>query len=155
MLRFLEDGTAGARWIRYGGGATLKSYNVDFPAFQTDDDAWEDTRRAFVSAVPKAHVTLLKGMHHYIESEHYIFVHAGLRPGVPLAEQNEMDLITIRQAFFSAEEPFEKIVVHGHTPRDEPSIKSWRVNIDTGAYATGVLTSLRIWNGSQKILQSV
>ena len=154
MLRFLEDASGGPRWIRYGGGTTLNSYGVTIPAFQTDVETWEDARQTFSEAVPPSHLALLNEMVLYIESERYVFVHAGLRPGIPLAEQSERDLLSIREDFFAAKEPFEKIVVHGHTPRTEPTIKSWRVNIDTGAYATGVLTALRIWKGDQQIMQS-
>jgi serine/threonine protein phosphatase 1 len=154
MLRFLEDPADGPRWIRHGGGATLKSYGVAFPAFQTDMETWDQSRLALQAAAPAAHIDLLNEMVLYVESERYVFVHAGLRPGVALADQDEHDLLFIRDEFFAAKEPFEKIVVHGHTPRPEPTIKSWRVNIDTGAYATGVLTALRLWKGEQKILQS-
>ena len=74
----------------------------------------------------------------------YFFAHAGVRPGVPLAQQREEDLLWIRQDFLLYEEDFSKIVVHGHTPVPQPDVRPNRINIDTGAYATGRLTCLRL-----------
>ena len=69
-------------------------------------------------------------------------MHAGVRPGVPLNKQREEDLLWIRQDFLLYEEDFSKIIVHGHTPVMEPEVRPNRINIDTGAYATGQLTCL-------------
>jgi len=71
-------------------------------------------------------------------------VHAGVRPGTPLSRQREEDLLWIREDFLLHEEPFEKIIVHGHTPVKEPDVRKNRINIDTGAYATGRLTCLKL-----------
>jgi hypothetical protein len=72
------------------------------------------------------------------------FVHAGIRPGISLNKQRQEDLLWIRQDFLLCKEQFSKIIVHGHTPMPEPDIRSNRINIDTGAYATGRLTCLRL-----------
>ena len=69
----------------------------------------------------------------------FFFVHAGVKPGVALANQQEQDMLWIREEFLSSDEQFGKYIVHGHTPVREPDIRSNRVNIDTGAYATGNL----------------
>ena len=74
----------------------------------------------------------------------YFFCHAGVRPGTPLSRQREEDLLWIRDDFLLHEEPFEKIIVHGHTPVLEPDVRRNRINIDTGAYATGRLTCLKL-----------
>jgi serine/threonine protein phosphatase 1 len=74
----------------------------------------------------------------------FFFVHAGVRPGIPLANQQEADLLWIRDEFLQSEEDFGKYIVHGHTPVRQPDIRHNRVNIDTGAYATGNLTLLSI-----------
>jgi len=84
----------------------------------------------------------------------YLFVHAGLRPGVPLEAQSEADLVWIRAPFLDHAEPFGKVVVHGHTPGEEPVTRSNRVGIDTGAVFTGRLTALRLEDGSRKFLQT-
>ena len=84
----------------------------------------------------------------------YLFVHAGVRPGVPLAAQSEADLIWIRGPFLSHADPFDKIVVHGHTPEPEPVARQNRIGIDTGAVFTGRLTALRLEDGARQFLQT-
>jgi serine/threonine protein phosphatase 1 len=84
------------------------------------------------------------------ETEHYFFCHAGVRPGVPLAEQKPSDLLEIRDRFLKSEADFGKVVVHGHHPVDKPDIRPNQINIDTGAGKYGPLTaielpSLKIW----------
>ncbi|WP_271621660.1 hypothetical protein [Bradyrhizobium sp. CCBAU 51745] len=76
--------------------------------------------------------------------EDFFFVHAGGRPGVPLAEQTERDLLWIREEFLRSDEQFGKYIVHGHTPVRSAEFLANRVNIDTGAYATGNLTLMSI-----------
>jgi serine/threonine protein phosphatase 1 len=71
-----------------------------------------------------------------------LFVHAGVRPGVPLHAQADEDLIWIRDEFLNFRGYFEQLIVHGHTPVMEPEVLSNRINIDTGAYATGRLSCL-------------
>jgi serine/threonine protein phosphatase 1 len=85
----------------------------------------------------------------------YVFVHAGVRPDRPLAAQKEDDLLWIRQTFLEAPGPFEKVVVHGHTWIDaRPQMLEHRIGIDTGAYATGVLTALRLDDEGRAVLQA-
>jgi serine/threonine protein phosphatase 1 len=84
----------------------------------------------------------------------YFFCHAGVRPGVPLAHQNERDLLWIRDEFNFYRGPFEKIIVHGHTPVEEPQVLPNRIGIDTGAYATGVLTCLVLEGKSRRFIRS-
>jgi serine/threonine protein phosphatase 1 len=72
----------------------------------------------------------------------YLFVHAGIRPGIPLENQTEADLLEIREDFLNYKRPLPKFVVHGHSPVKEPEVRSNRINIDTGAYATNRLTCL-------------
>lgn len=82
----------------------------------------------------------------------FFFVHAGVRPGIPLDEQQEHDLLWIRDEFLNSEEDFGKFIVHGHTPVRAPDIRANRANIDTGAYATGNLTLLTIQGSSMLAL---
>ena len=82
----------------------------------------------------------------------FFFVHAGVKPGVALAKQQEHDLLWIREEFLSSEEQFGKYVIHGHTPVREPEIRFNRANIDTGAYATGNLTLMTIQGDSMLAL---
>lgn len=71
-------------------------------------------------------------------------MHAGVRPGIPLADQQEKDLLWIREDFLLHAEHFSKVIIHGHTPVLQPDIRLNRINIDTGAYATGQLTCLML-----------
>jgi serine/threonine protein phosphatase 1 len=84
----------------------------------------------------------------------YAFVHAGLRPGLSIEDQDAHDLMWIRDLFLNERRPFEKVVVHGHTPDELPYIGPSRIGIDTGAYATGVLTAVRLAGEDRAILQS-
>ena len=84
----------------------------------------------------------------------YLFVHAGVRPGVPLGAQTEEDLIWIRGPFLEHADPFGKIVVHGHTPGPEPVTRPNRIGIDTGAFFTGRLTALRLQDSEREFLQT-
>ena len=84
----------------------------------------------------------------------YLFVHAGLRPGVPLEKQVEEDLIWIREPFLTSGHDFGQIVVHGHTPGDAPEIRRNRINIDTGAFLTGCLTCLVLEGTERRFIQS-
>src|SRR5262249_53753637 len=77
--------------------------------------------------------------HSFALAKHF-FCHAGVRPGVALEQQVEDDLLWIREPFLTSRADFGKIVVHGHTPTEKPEIRSNRINVDTGAYMTNVLT---------------
>jgi serine/threonine protein phosphatase 1 len=81
-----------------------------------------------------------------------VFVHAGLKPGVELTEQKTLDLLWIRDEFLSWPDQFDQLVVHGHTPVHEPEVRRNRINIDTGAYATGRLTCLVLEESSGRFL---
>jgi serine/threonine protein phosphatase 1 len=83
-----------------------------------------------------------------------MFVHAGVRPKVPLDEQNEDDLLWIRELFLNSKSYHGKMIVHGHSVTDEPDFRSNRIGIDTGAYRTGVLTALGVEDNEQWIVQS-
>ena len=154
MLSFLGDPTAGPPWLQFGGAETLLSYGVIPPVGRSDPDGWEATRLALDAALPASHRSFLEGLELAILCGDYVFVHAGVRPGVPLIEQSEHDLLWIRDDFLSSDRPIEKIVVHGHTPEPEPFIGRNRIGIDTGAYATNVLTAVRLCGTEQSMLQA-
>jgi serine/threonine protein phosphatase 1 len=98
--------------------------------------------------MPKDHLSFLQGLKSSFLCGDFFFVHAGVRPGIPLKEQQEADLLWIRNEFLDSDENFGKFIVHGHTPVREPDIRPNRINIDTGAYATGNLTLLTIQGSS-------
>jgi serine/threonine protein phosphatase 1 len=154
MLLFLDDPAFGSTWLQHGGGPTLASYGVYPPAGRGDEAAWSAVRDAFAEAVPPAHVAFLRSLPLYLERGDYLFVHAGVRPGVPLERQTEQDLLWIRQEFLSRPKASDRVVVHGHTPSETPQLTRWRIGIDTGAYATGVLSAVRLWGADQSVLQA-
>lgn len=146
MLRFLADPLTLKDWIRVGGLETLKSYGVT-PVLPLEPDSMVRTAREAVDAIPAAHIAFLQGLVPAWTCGGFTFVHAGLRPGVPLAEQAERDLTEIREPFLSHAGSFGTFVVHGHTPVRAIDVKANRINIDTGAFATGNLSSIAIESG--------
>ncbi len=117
-------------WLGNGGLETLLSYDAD-----PDDPAW---RRA----IPAAHIALLRRCRLLHRAGEYVFVHAGIRPGVPLAAQDPFDFLWIREPFLSWPEELEAVVVHGHSPAPQPELRLNRIGIDTGACFGGALTCL-------------
>jgi len=154
LLQFLEEPSFGATWADFGGNTTLASYGVQPPAQRTDTEAWIKASEALAEALPAEHLEFYRNLELMIEVGDYAFVHAGVRPGVPLSRQSEKDLIWIRQEFLTAPGRFEKIIVHGHTPMEEPQVLPARIGIDTGVYATGVLTAVRLDDTGPRILQA-
>jgi serine/threonine protein phosphatase 1 len=154
LLGFLDDPAFGAAWLEHGGGATLVSYGVQPPAQRTDVEAWTRARDALRDLLPSDHRRFYESLELMVAQGDYAFVHAGVRPGVPLARQAERDLLWIRQDFLEARGRFEKVIVHGHTPLEEPQLLPTRLGIDTGAYATGVLTAVRLQGEDRRVMQS-
>lgn len=154
MLSFLDDARTGQVWAEFGGVQTLASYDVPAPQVRSDLEAWEVARLAFVQAVPDRHQAFLRALELYVVAGDYVFVHAGLRPGVPLASQTEQDMLWIRREFLEATRPFEKVVVYGHTPQQDAVVEPHRIGIDTGAFVTGVLTALRLSEGEAVLIQT-
>ena len=95
-------------------------------------------------SITKQHIEFLESLNLSFSCGDFLFVHAGIRPGVPIRKQREEDLLWIREEFLCCEQRFEKFVVHGHTPVHTTDIRSNRINIDTGAFATGHLTCIVI-----------
>ncbi|OSP54807.1 metallophosphoesterase family protein [Pseudoruegeria sp. SK021] len=112
-----------------GGRATLASYGVD----ASEDRRIEDIHADAVAAIPQAHLDWIAGLPRYYETDDHIFVHAGLRPGVPLRAQKEDDLIWIRDGFLNSDHRWDRLVVHGHTALDHPQLYHNRLNLDGGA----------------------
>lgn len=133
MLHALSgDRAAATDWLFAGGKAALESYGVD-P--DSPRDSWPN-------AIPGAHVDFLRGLTLSHREGGYLFVHAGVRPGVPLDEQTREDMLRIRQPFLYTESDLGAVVVHGHTPVKAPVVRHNRIAIDTGAVFGGQLTCL-------------
>jgi serine/threonine protein phosphatase 1 len=140
-LRFLGDPSGLSDWSRVGGCDTLLSYGVSL-AKGGGQCAQRKAATAFRHALPDGHRQFLQDLPLSFTSGDFFFVHAGVRPGIPLEQQDERDLLWIRQDFLMHQGDFGKVVIHGHTPTLEPDVRPNRINIDTGAYATGRLTCL-------------
>ena len=154
LLDFLADPSSLDGWLRNGGEETLRSYSVDvdgLEARRAPPLAWQ---AALLDVLPKAHWRFLESLELKRVIGDYVFVHAGLRPGVPLEDQKPDDLLWIRQLFLDCQEPFEKVVVHGHTPDRAPVVRSNRIGIDTGAVFSGCLTALRLENETRAFLST-
>jgi serine/threonine protein phosphatase 1 len=132
-----------SRWGKFGGLQALQSYGLK-PSADPGPDEQRELAREFASAVQPAHFQLIDRMPSSFTCGDFFFVHAGVRPGIPLDRQKDEDLLWIRQDFLSHEGDFEKFVIHGHTPVDAPEVRANRINLDTRAYATGRLTCLVI-----------
>lgn len=154
LLQFLGDPAFAATWMEHGGGPTLASYGAPPALARTDVEAWARVRDAFREALPEAHHRFYSELELMRVAGDYAFVHAGVRPGVALEAQAERDLLWIRYEFLQDRGPFGKVIVHGHTPTEEPQLLAHRLGLDTGAYATGVLTAVRLYGAEQRLLQS-
>ncbi|WP_179378375.1 metallophosphoesterase [Jannaschia marina] len=147
FLRFLQDGTTtelavgpDVNWLhpRGGGATTLASYGLDVPFEAQKTGARGATARAVLhdlalAAVPAAHRAFLESCPRLHRTADHVFVHAGLRPGVPVGAQDPHDLIWIREPFLSDPRDHGALVVHGHTPLDAARHHGNRVNLDSGA----------------------
>lgn len=143
MLRAFEEESQAAAddWIRVGGLATLTSYGI--AASQLSDPARiAEAVEQWRLAMPSSHLDFLKRLDLSFVCGDYIFVHAGLRPGIPLEAQSAQDLLWIRDEFLNYGDLFEKRVVHGHSPVAAPDFRPNRINLDTAAFASGRLTCL-------------
>jgi serine/threonine protein phosphatase 1 len=154
LLEFLERPTILTKWIHFGGLDTLRSYGLN-SANNFDPEEQESLASALrVALDATGHLQFLDGLQTSFVCEDFFFVHAGVRPGIPLDRQSEEDLLWIREDFLHYDGDFGKIVVHGHTPVPQPEVRSNRINIDTGAYATGRLTCLVIERDNMRFISS-
>ena len=157
MLRmFIDCPGKHAKWLAFGGRQTLESYGVAVPETVETESTLAELRDALLDVMPVSHHSLLQRLESMVQVGDYTFVHAGVRPGVPLKQQTHDDLLWIREEFLDHPRPATSVIVHGHTWLDNrPTIMPHRIGIDTGAYETGVLTGLRIANDAIETIQAV
>jgi serine/threonine protein phosphatase 1 len=137
---------------RIGGRETILSYGVTAAEYDSFDYA--ELMATFMARVPAEHRAFLEGAEDMIIIGDYAFVHAGIRPEIPLAEQMIKDLRWIRGEFLTHRKPFERIIVHGHTITDEVDWAANRIGIDTGAFASGRLSALGLEGTHQWLIQA-
>jgi len=151
ISQVLSDPSSVSEWQQIGGTTTLLSYGVALP-IRANPEAIHHVVQAFDKAFPELHRRFIAGLELSYSCGDFFFAHAGVRPGIPLHEQSAQDLMWIRDDFLLHEQDFGKIIVHGHTPAKEPDIRPNRINIDTGAYATGRLTCLVLEGDEMRFL---
>ena len=139
ISRFLEDPAVLCEWRLCGGLETLLSYGLK-PTLSPDERERAKLSEDFARAISIDHLAFLNSLQLSFRCGGFLFAHAGIRPGVPVADQDEKDLLWICQDFLGSEAHLGAFVVHGHTPVAAPEMRSNRLNIDTGAFATGRLT---------------
>jgi serine/threonine protein phosphatase 1 len=147
LLEVLKDPAKLQDWRHYGGLLTLVSYGIR-PSMNPTLEEQVELIAQLQRAIPAEHLAFLQQLPSSFVCGDFFFAHAGIRPGIPLEKQRDEDLLWIRDEFLNSDERFAKYIVHGHTPVVTPDIRPNRINIDTGAYATGNLTLLTIQGDS-------
>ncbi len=137
---FLRDPAALEEWLPLGARQTLAAYGLS----GADRQRPESLHRRFQDRFPPAHDLFLQCLRNSYSCGDFFFVHAGIRPNVPIELQDPHDMMWIRDEFLSSAHSHDKYIVHGHTPVPHPDIRSNRINIDTGAWRSGVLTCIAI-----------
>lgn len=154
FLSFLEDATMLEMWLGLGGQATLLNYGVQPPGYGFSTKRAETVQEMLLDAMPRSHLAFLRGLKPYVQIGDFFFAHAGIRPGRPLDKQSDADLFWIRDEFTGSPADHGVMVVHGHSIKEQVQKRGNRVGIDTGAYATGVLSCLVIENERMRFLST-
>lgn len=153
LLTVLNEVEAMASWLEFGGGATLASYGVapiaGAPTAERVGRMWA----ALKEALPPEHRAFLAALPSQCRIGDYLFVHAGIRPGLALERQSDDDLLWIRHDFLSSRRRHPAMIVHGHHIVDVPEILPNRIGLDTGAYCTGILSCLVLEGAGRSLLQ--
>ena len=141
MEAFLRDPAILQHWLPLGGMRTLASYGIEL---HDETETALDLQRRFLDAFPRAHELFMQCLRDQFTCGDFLFVHAGIRPDIPIEHQDVNDLIWIRNEFLYSTRKHERFIVHGHTPVPHPDIHHNRINIDTCAWRTGTLTCIAI-----------
>jgi serine/threonine protein phosphatase 1 len=145
MLAFMDNPLANRAWVLQGGAETLNSYGVQPPSpLGATEEQWKAVAEALRAALPAAHLDFLNRLDRYVEFGDYAFVHAGVDASRALKDQTDDALYWSRAAFIASKRRFSHRIVHGHTPVDRPYVDHRRIAVDTGAYASGALTAVRL-----------
>lgn len=150
MLNFLDDPKRNGGWLDFGGEQTLASYGI-----VADDLAklsHRAVRQVLDSHIPVEHRNFLAALPVMINTQGHVFVHAGMRPGVPFEDQTDRDLYLFRDEFEADYREFGRVVVHGHTPVPDAVLMPHRIGVDTGAYFSGKLSAVALSSDPPRIL---
>lgn len=151
MLNYI-DTLKDESWLKFGGVDTLSSYGISAQSFLSKPARQQ--AQVLEAHIPEDHVTWLDQLPVMLTVPGYIFVHAGVRPGVSLADQTDRDLLWIRDDFLGSDvvQPDGAVVVHGHTPTSRAIIDHRHIDVDTAAYSSGVLTAVRLRPGEAPVI---
>ncbi len=154
MLAAIEDSRAVENWIAWGIETTLASYGLGAAqiAQLTTPGRAAAKQQLLQAVIPDEHITFLRNLPVILTVPGFVFVHAGLRPGVEIGKQQDRDLMWIRREFLDTDHDFGAVVIHGHTPVGTPELTPYRASIDTACFASGVLTAVRIDDGGVRVL---
>jgi serine/threonine protein phosphatase 1 len=153
LLDFLRHPRAVAAWLTYGGRAALNSYGIAVTREPSSQDLL-DLRDELEHRLPSSHLHFYRDLALMHVAGDYCFVHAGIRPGVPLQEQRNEDLLWIREDFTESTVRHQHVVVHGHSITPDVDWRDNRIGIDTGAFQSGVLTCLVLEGSERRVLQT-
>lgn len=153
LVNFFMNSQSGKDWLEFGGLEFLRSYGLRPPRDRNSAIEWKALLEDLIRVVPKEHLRVLYKATVYFIAGDYLFVHAGVKPGVAIENMGPETMLWIREEFLAAEWPSEYVVVHGHSAKQEPENLPWRIGVDTGAYATNVLTAVRLIGNSRDIIQ--
>ncbi|MEJ2120900.1 MAG: metallophosphoesterase family protein [Alphaproteobacteria bacterium] len=153
MTKFLVGDGDGLGWLFNGAETTIASYGIEPGNWMDfDPETLRGLRAELSDAIPKQHLGFFRDLALSHQEGGYLFVHAGIRPDVPLDDQDDEDLMWIRDDFLNSDADHAARVVHGHTISWTPEILPNRIGIDTGAFASGVLTALVVEGAETRIL---
>jgi len=155
LVEFLSDPKVGPQWCEYGGVQALKSFGLTPPSMSHRAGAWTSLSADLSHKLTDRQRRFFDQLRYSYSLGDYFFAHAGARPGIALEDQSPQDLMWVRGAFLHDDGPFEKMVVHGHTPTLDVYIDERRIGLDTKAYASGVLSAIRLEGARRRILQTV
>lgn len=154
MLAFMADPARTLDWLHFGGIETLASYGIVASAGMVDPERCRAVGRQLAERLDPRHRMFLDELEDMVVLGDYAFVHAGVRPGVPLDQQGTEDLLWIREPFLSSRAYHGKVVVHGHTIVDQVEDLGNRLAVDTGAYASGRLSAVALHGRDRRIVQT-
>ncbi len=149
MMRTMKTGSGLSLWLQNGGRQTLNSYGIlDIRELERASPANASLR--IRNTIPEAHQDFLSGTVLSFQLGGYLFVHAGIRPGIDIDQQLPEDMLWIRRDFIESTTDFGVTVVHGHTVRPEPYERANAIGLDTGAVGTGKLSCVALWQDSRE-----
>src|SRR3546814_727487 len=152
LVRFLDGEGGGERWLTLGGGATARSYGVLLQGHGQAALSPDCARERLRAAIPPPHLAFLRELKLFHEAGDYLFVHAGIKPGRALEDQDPQDLLWIRREFLRSRRRHGHLVVHGHAASSGIVVRRNRICIDTMAFATDRLSCIVLEEDSRRFI---